>query len=183
MIEEAAGEPPDPDRVPGGWRSRLKEWARCMRAAGDRHPWLPGAAAGEPIMGPNETGWIECAAALADTGLDGSERMDTVAALSAHIRGTQSAGAAGTQPWAADRQRELLLAHADRYAAVASAAVSPVRDTSREFGLTRILDGLRLLIAERSSPPPPGPLPGALPALLAIPVGPPLRATDESAAG
>lgn len=157
MIEEAVGEPPDLDRVPGGWRSKLKEWARCMWAAWDRHTWLPGAAAGERIMDPNETGWIECAiAALADTGLDGSERMDTVAALSAHIRGTQSAGAAGTQPWATERQRELLLAHADRYPAlaVASAAVSPVRDTSREFGLTRILDGLGLLIAERSSPKP-----------------------------
>jgi len=91
-------------------------------------------------MDRNETGQIECAiAAPADTGLDGSERMDTVAALSAHIRGTQSAGAAGTQPWATERRRELLLAHAGRYpaltAAVASAAVSPVRDTSREFGL------------------------------------------------
>ena len=90
-------------------------------------------------MDRNETGQIECAiAAPADTGLDGSERMDAVAALSAHIRGTQSAGAAGTQPWATERRRELLLAHADRYPAltsVASAAVSPVRDTSREFGL------------------------------------------------
>ncbi len=29
----------------------------------------------------------------------GGERMDTVTALSAHIRGTQAAAAAGTQPW------------------------------------------------------------------------------------
>ncbi len=59
---------------------------------------------------------------------------------------------------ATDRQRELLLAGADRYpaltAAAASAAVSPARDTAREFGLTRILDGLGMLIAGRSSPKP-----------------------------
>jgi hypothetical protein len=65
--------------------------------AWDRYTWLPGATAGKPIMDPNETGWIECAiAALADTGLDGSERMDAVEALPARIRSTQSAGAAGT---------------------------------------------------------------------------------------
>jgi len=75
--------------------------------------------------GPQRDRLDRCAiAALADTGLDGSERMDAVAALSAHIRGTQSAGAAGTQPWATERRRELLLAHADRYPAL-TAVVSP----------------------------------------------------------
>src|SRR6266568_9275306 len=112
--------------------------------------------------------------------------METVPALSAHIRGTQSAGAAGTQSWATERWRELLLAHADRYPAltsVASAAVSPVRDTSREFGLPASSTASGCSSRNGHPPPPPGPLPGALPALLAIPVGPPLRATDESAAG
>jgi len=56
MIEEAVREPPDLDRVPGGWRSKLEEWARCMWAAWDRHTWLPGATAGERIMDPSETG-------------------------------------------------------------------------------------------------------------------------------
>ncbi len=43
MIEEAVGEPPDLRSVAGGWRPRLEEWARCMWAAWDRHPWLPAA--------------------------------------------------------------------------------------------------------------------------------------------
>ena len=156
MIEEAVGEPPDLRRVAGGWRPRLEEWARCMWAAWDRHPWLPAATAGERIMGPNETDWIECAvAALAGTGLDGGEQMDAVAVLSGHIRSSQSAAAAGTQPWTTGRQREVLLAHADRYpavtAALAGAAAPQARDSLREFGLTRILDGLAMLIGERPS--------------------------------
>ena len=156
MIEAAVGQPPDLTRVPGSWRPRLEIWARHMWATWDQHPWLPGATVGDRVMGPTETGWTESAvSALADTGLDGAEQMDAVSTLSGHIRNTRSANAAGTQPWTTQNQLALLHAHPDRYpaltAAVASAAGPSARERSRQFGLARILDGLEILIAERSA--------------------------------
>lgn len=185
MIEQAVGEPPDLNGIPGGWRPKLTEWARCMSALWDCHPWLPGATTGERIMGPRETSWTECGiAALAGTGLSGREQMDAVTLLSGHTRATRAVIAAGTQPWTTGIQRQLLTAHASRYpatvAALASAAV-PGGDTTREFGLTRILDGLGKLIAERhhqvrTQPKPARPRPAAAgpgPASQASPAQPP----------
>ncbi|REF00685.1 TetR/AcrR family transcriptional regulator [Thermomonospora umbrina] len=157
MIEEAVGEPPDLSAVPGGWRGRLQHWAQHLWETWDRHPWLPGATTGERVMGPKEIGWTEIAvAALVGTGLSGSEQMDAVLLLSGHVRNTRSTASAGTQPWTTQRQPDLstLPDHAaDRFpalsAAIASAA-DPTPDRSREFGLQRLLDGLEVLITQRT---------------------------------
>jgi AcrR family transcriptional regulator len=157
MIEQAVGDPPDLDHLPGGWRPRLEAWARQVWASWDCHPWLPGATTGDRVMGPRELGWTECAVgALAGTGLSGRERLDAVFVLSGHVRNARSLATAGTQPWTSRRQVELLRGHADRFPALA-AAVPAAGEASRrgdqdarEFGLARILDGLGLLIAERS---------------------------------
>ncbi|MBB5957113.1 AcrR family transcriptional regulator [Saccharothrix tamanrassetensis] len=154
MIESAVGEPPDLTTVPGGWRPRLVRWADLMRAAWDRHPWLPAATTGERLTGPREVGWTESAvAALADTGLDGSERMDAVFLLSGHIRNTQSAATAGTQPWTAEKHlRDILRDHSHRFPALLEAEGSTngsARDNGWSFGLERILDGLAVLIDSR----------------------------------
>lgn len=154
MTESAVGEPPDLSAVPGGWRPRLVRWAELMRAAWQRHPWLPAATTGERMTGPREVGWTESAvAALAGTGLDGGERMDAVFLLSGHIRNTQSAATAGTQPWTAQKRlREVLHAHRDRFPALHEAARSTdgvPRDNGWAFGLDRILDGVEVLIGQR----------------------------------
>jgi AcrR family transcriptional regulator len=160
MIETAAGEPPDLERIPGGWRSKLEEWAHLLRATWQRHPWLPAITVGHRVMGPKEVGWTECAiGALADTPLDGPERMDAVFLLSGHIRNTQSASMAGTQPWTTERAlspavTQLLRAHADRFPAlIAAAGVAggASGDNGWRFGLDRTLDGLELLITRRAS--------------------------------
>ncbi|MGH9242962.1 MAG: TetR/AcrR family transcriptional regulator [Acidimicrobiales bacterium] len=158
MIEQAVGDPPNLSRVRRGWRPKLEAWARRMWATWDRHPWLPEVTTGDRVMGPKELGWTECAVgALAGTGLHGREQMDAVFVLSGHIRNTRSIAAAGTQPWTSERQLALLRQHGDRFSAV-MAAVAPVvgaarhdAGSAREFGLRRILDGLELLIATRSS--------------------------------
>jgi AcrR family transcriptional regulator len=158
MIERAVGDPPDLDRVRGGWRGKLQAWAQAMWATWDRHPWLPGATTGDRVLGPRELGWTECAVgALAGSGLAGRERLDAVLALSGHIRNTRSMATAGTQPWTTGRQVALLRQHGDRFPALTAAVPaagdpSPHRsDHAREFGLARILDGLGLLIAERTT--------------------------------
>ncbi|WP_158845795.1 TetR/AcrR family transcriptional regulator [Saccharothrix deserti] len=154
MIESAVGEPPNLRTVPGGWRPRLVTWADLMRETWQRHPWLPAATTGERMTGPREVGWTESAvAALTDTGLDGGERMDAVFLLSGHIRNTQSAETAGTQPWTAEKHlREILQEHRERFPALHEAAQSTngaPRDNGWEFGLNRILDGLEVLIKGR----------------------------------
>ncbi|WP_033442471.1 TetR/AcrR family transcriptional regulator [Saccharothrix sp. NRRL B-16314] len=154
MIESAVGEPPNLRTVPGGWRPRLITWADLMRRTWRRHPWLPAATTGERMTGPREVGWTESAvAALGDTGLDGGERMDAVFLLSGHIRNTESAATAGTQPWTAEKQlRDILRDHRERFPALHEATMSTagtVRDNGWEFGLNRILDGLEVLIEGR----------------------------------
>ncbi|WP_158888222.1 TetR/AcrR family transcriptional regulator [Amycolatopsis anabasis] len=159
MIETAVGEPPDLAGSSGDWRAKLEEWAAGMRSTWQRHPWLPVATVGQRAMGPREIGWTECAVgALAGTGLDGAERMDAVFLLSGHIRNTQSAGTAGTQPWTSERRlspiiTELMRRHGDRFPELVAAADSTgdaPHDNGWEFGLRRILDGIAVLIAERS---------------------------------
>lgn len=150
MIEIAVGVPPDLSAAPGGWRPKLAEWARLMRETWQLHPWLPAATVGERAMGPREIGWTESAvAALEGTGLTGGQRLDAVFLLSGHIRNTQSAATAGTQPWERDKRlRGQIAAHGDRFPAlVAATGDAADADSSWEFGLARIFDGLTLLIA------------------------------------
>lgn len=157
MVEAAVGEPPDLMVVPGGWRPRLEEWAHQMRATWQRHPWLPGATVGDRATGPREIGWTESAvAALADSGLDGRERMDAVFLVSGHIRNTHSVTMAGTQPWTTDRRlrpiiTQRLREHGDRFQALieATSSAEPSSDNGFDFGLQRILDGLETFIARR----------------------------------
>ena len=154
MIEIAVGTPPDLSTVPGGWRPKLTEWAGLMRETWQRHPWLPAATVGERAMGPREIGWTEAAvAALDGTGLTGAECMDAVFLLSGHIRNTRSAATAGTQPWNRDKRlRAQIAAHGDLFPALvaATADAGDVNlDSSWQFGLDRIFDGLELLITGR----------------------------------
>jgi len=159
MIENAVGDPPELASIPGGWRPRLQEWARQLRATWQRHPWLPWATRGDRLMGPHEIGWTECAvAALADTRLSGAEQIDTVFLLSGHIRNTHSTAAVGTQPWTAERQLDPRLAKLlhedhDRFPALIAATdgAAVAADSTWEFGLRCLLDSIELLIAKRAA--------------------------------
>ncbi|WP_370947242.1 TetR/AcrR family transcriptional regulator [Amycolatopsis sp. cg5] len=159
MIETAVGEPPDLSPIPH-WRDRLVTWADGMREAWRRHPWIPVATVGDRMEGPREIGWTESAvAALEGTGLDGAERMDAVFLVSGHIRNTQSADTAGTQPWTDGRElnpmiTDLLGRHGYAFPALAAATASvngAELDNGWQFGLDRILDGLAVLIDSRGS--------------------------------
>ncbi|MBB5085113.1 TetR/AcrR family transcriptional regulator C-terminal domain-containing protein [Nonomuraea endophytica] len=139
--------------------SGYQEWAHQLWEAWDRHPWLPGATIGERIMGPKEIGWTEVAvAALAETGLNGSEQMDAVLLLSGHVPNTRSVTSAGTQPWTRQRQLSPALSvmldqAGDRFPALSAAIASAGPSTpcgSCEFGLQRRLDGLEVLITQRT---------------------------------
>ncbi|MFF8293150.1 TetR/AcrR family transcriptional regulator [Streptomyces sp. NPDC016309] len=160
MVETAIDEPPPGKGPRQEWRDRLGDWARHLATVFHRHPWLLDATVGPRVMGPRELGWMEQAlAALDGTGLTGAERMDAVVLLAGHVRGialqARATGPAGSpEARFAATLGQLMRTHGERYpaltAALASAARSGGQDQALEFGLHRILDGLGLLITERS---------------------------------
>ncbi|MDX3136109.1 TetR/AcrR family transcriptional regulator [Streptomyces europaeiscabiei] len=161
MVETAIGEAPPPDGSRCGWREQLSDWACRLVSVFEQHPWLLDATVGPRIMGPRELSWMEQAlAALHGTGFSGAERLDAVLLLAGHVRGiVQQARAAG-QTGNPEAQLiatlgELMQVHGEDYpaltAALASATQHGGQDQGFEFGLQRILDGLGLLIAQRSN--------------------------------
>ncbi|MFI1191814.1 TetR/AcrR family transcriptional regulator [Micromonospora sp. NPDC020750] len=154
MVERAIGVPPAID--PADWRAALKQWAHHLLDAYVRHPWTVEAILGPRAVGPNELGWMECAAGiLPSTGLTGSERLDAIGVLAGHVRAIAQQAMVGRQP-EADLTAEIaeqLRRHGDRFpalvATMAAAAADGGHDQAFEFGLDRILDGLDLLVDRR----------------------------------
>ncbi len=156
MIDRAVGDPPVLDSVPG--------WLlRGSRPGRDRSPRPGNAIPGcrwrrwaIRVMGPNEIGWIERAIdTLADTLLVPSEQMAVVLLICGHIRNTQSAATAGTQPWSGVGNA-VPDVHGDELPAlerVLDAATDDTSDRGRAFGLTCILGGVEAILAERTPRP------------------------------
>jgi AcrR family transcriptional regulator len=145
-----------------GWRAGLTEWSHQLLFAYLRHPWALEATVGPRPVGPNEVGWMEIAVSmLADTGLTGSERLDTLAVLSGHARMiAQQAGASAAPEARFDAVLAGLLdEHGEHFPAMAatvrSAGTDGGADQAFSFGLDRILDGLQTLITQRRSRTPP----------------------------
>ncbi|WP_435209732.1 TetR/AcrR family transcriptional regulator [Micromonospora sp. bgisy143] len=159
MIETGIGEPPAlPTDLP--WRDRLDAWARQMYDRFRRHPWAVAATVGVRVMGPNELGWMERAvAALEGTRLHGGEKLDVVVLLVGHVRNlAQQVAAIDTDT--PERAMEpglsaLLRGHERRFpallAAVASSAAQDGQDQALDFGLSRILDGVQMLVTDRAA--------------------------------
>ncbi|SCF00361.1 transcriptional regulator, TetR family [Micromonospora coriariae] len=160
MIETGIGEPPVlPADAP--WRDQLDAWARQMYDRFRRHPWAVTATVGVRVLGPNELGWMERAInALNGTRLHGGEKLDVVVLLVGHVRNlAQQVAAIPTET--PEQAMEpalsaLLRGHEQRFpallAAVASAAAHDGRDQALDFGLSRILDGVQLLLTDRARP-------------------------------
>ncbi|MFI0220434.1 TetR/AcrR family transcriptional regulator [Streptomyces lydicus] len=161
MVETAIGDTPSQDGRRCGWREQLSDWAGRLVTVFYRHPWLLDATGGPRILGPRELAWMEQAlAALDGTGLSGAERLDAIVLLSGHVRGiaqqARMAGQAGNpEAQLMVTLGELMQAHGDHYPALTAALASVNQhggqDQGFKFGLQRILDGLGLLIAQRSN--------------------------------
>jgi AcrR family transcriptional regulator len=163
MIDTGLGQPPALGTMPGGWRPKLSHWAQQLFGLFWRHPWALEVTVGARAMGPNELGWLEQAvAALTGTGLDGSEMLDIAVTLTGHVRTIAQQGTAIASD-APEHAIEAALTAAlhgreDRYPALA-AALNPAaahgsQNQALQFGLSRILDGVELLITARASPRP-----------------------------
>jgi AcrR family transcriptional regulator len=163
MIDMGVGEAPRSSGAAGDWRLRLDQWARQLFSRFWQHRWALEVTVGPRVIGPNELGWMEEAvAALAGTGLDGGEMLDVAATLAGHVRAIaqQRSAPAGGHPEQAMAAAITSLLHGrqERFpalsAALEAAAEHSSQDKALDFGLARILDGVGLLIASRTQPPP-----------------------------
>ncbi|MFD3594877.1 TetR/AcrR family transcriptional regulator [Nocardia sp. NPDC058640] len=158
MLDAAMGEPPDIGGGQRNWRVALRAWVEAIFDRYRTHPWAIELTLGVRPFGPNEMGWTEAAlAAQAGTGLSGSEKLDAIVLLNGHARNLAQQVASMTD--GGEQQfTEMMVAAADRYpqvrAAFAEEAVAPAGkggpDDALRFGVDRILDGLAVLIDQRS---------------------------------
>ncbi|WP_308212105.1 MULTISPECIES: TetR/AcrR family transcriptional regulator [Nocardia] len=163
MIDEAYGPPPEltaaqQDSTEQPWRARLRRWTVELHDRMRGHPWVLEIAIGIRPFGPREVAWTEAAlAALADTALNGSERLDAVVLLTGHARSLaqQSAGVPD-ENIEAELGKQLLQTLAGRaadyphvLAAFTESGPPESQNNALHFGIDRILDGLAALTDRR----------------------------------
>nr|WP_275402558.1 TetR/AcrR family transcriptional regulator [Streptomyces sp. SID13031] len=162
----------EPARQPGGWRGALEFIARRNWDVLTRHPWLHEVPTGRNTLGPNITLKYEAELRPLDgIGLTDVEMDSTLTLVLTHILGTARAGAeqARTQQESGMSDEEWWLttspvlerymsAVADRFPLAGRVGTSAgqehqaIMDPAHAltFGLTRILDGTALLVADRT---------------------------------
>jgi AcrR family transcriptional regulator len=160
MLDAGVGAPPDPRDAPPGWRPRLEQWARAYLAALLANPWMLQVPPAAPPITPNQIAWLERAlAALAGTALPERSKLSVVMLLSGFVRSWAATAAAAMQP-PGDRRpvdygRALArLTDAERFPAITAAVAAGAidddatydADAEFTFGLTRVLDGIAVLL-------------------------------------
>jgi len=162
MIEAAVGEPPV-IAADLEWRAGLDAWARALSAAFHHHPWLLGASMRLRIMGPRELRWMDRALALfAGTGLSAAETHQAFLALLGQVHSATrfslppgaGRGVSGEQ-WVT-ATRSVLREHGEGYpalrAVMAAGAFQTTRGDGLTFALRCVLDGIGVLVAQRTAP-------------------------------
>lgn len=171
MVDQAMGVMPDAD-VGRGWRAGLERWSNLELAKYREHGW----ALRLPIMGPpitpNQLDWMEQGLrCLRDTGLEAYEKLSVILMITNYTRGwatvssdidaAQAAGDVTTLTVMAN-YGDIITKVADpaKYAELHQVVAAGVfegglaeedePDFDYHFGLNRLLDGLELLIRERS---------------------------------
>ncbi|EDY54757.1 TetR family transcriptional regulator [Streptomyces sp. SID5470] len=162
VAETAWGPAPDLETGPDQWRAAAATWTRAMIERCETHPWLPDL----PIRGapatPNLLRWTEVLLeALTGAGLSPAESLGCALLLDGYARRIASArrdvrdsSAAPVQSAAVARFLQPLL-HEHGYPILASMMTNHeyddgIGDDDVDFGLTRILDGIEVLIARRT---------------------------------
>lgn len=162
----------EPARQPGGWRGALEFIARRHWDLLAKHPWLHDVPAGRSTLGPNATLVYEAelrpldGLGLTDVEMDSAlalvgTHVNAIARAAAEQRRTQQDSGLTDQEWwvtTAPLLERYMAGLADRFplaARVGSSAGEEYQslldaDHALAFGLTRILDGIALLIEQRS---------------------------------
>jgi AcrR family transcriptional regulator len=172
MVDQAMGAMPDA-ATGDGWRAGLERWSKLELAKYREHGW----ALRLPIMGPpitpNQLIWMEQGLrCLRDTGLEAFEKLSVIlmitnytrgwATVSSDIEAAQAAGDVTTLTVMASYGEIITkVADPEKYAELHKVVAAGVFEGGLEddeepefdyhFGLNRLLDGIELLIRERSA--------------------------------
>lgn len=157
MTDAAPG--PPPELPAAGWRPRLETWARALRDVYYAHPWILQVTAGLPPLDPGQLAWLDRGlSALDGTTLSQADRFETIMTIVNYARGEAQIGAAlrhrGGDPTEYGRLIARLVTP-DRMPALAAAVAAGVFRAADDdpaesfgFGLTRILDGVNVLLTD-----------------------------------
>lgn len=172
MVDQAMGAMPDLD-LADGWRACLERWSNLELAKYREHGW----ALRLPIMGPpitpNQLNWMEQGLrCMRDTGLEAFEKLSVIlmitnytrgwATVSSDIEAAQAAGDVTTLTVMANYGEIITkVADPEKYSELHKVVAAGVFEDGFEddaepefdyhFGLNRLLDGIELLIRERSA--------------------------------
>jgi AcrR family transcriptional regulator len=171
MLDAICAETARPEEVPGGWRGRLTLIARENWALYHRHPWMLQVSTSRPVLGPNLVAKYDYELrAVEGVGLTDIEMDMTIALLGDFVHGSvraainaaqaeQQTGMSEIEWWAAYQPLLEKVYDAEKYPTATrvgtaageefQAASAPER--TFEFGLSRLLDGIGVLIAQRAS--------------------------------
>jgi AcrR family transcriptional regulator len=170
MIDTVYAEMARPEDVSGGWRARLESVARENWALYRRHRWLLQVESNRPVLGPHSMAKYDYELrAVADVGLSDVEMDAVVTLVLGHVRSAARAVASAAEleresgltdkqwwqtcePWLARFMTSGSYPMAARVGAAAGEAYGAAYDPEYafEFGLARVLDGIGVVIEQRS---------------------------------
>jgi AcrR family transcriptional regulator len=169
MQDVAMGLPPKPPADPADWRAGLTEWSVAAVQAYLNAPWTTRIPIPAPPITPNQIRWLEAGlSCMRGTGLREREKLSTILLLSAVARfqgtvaadtATATAAAGGQDPTAGYGAALRQLADPADFPAVHAAILAGSMDDDEQdftaeelrFGLDRILDGLDILVRQRTA--------------------------------
>jgi AcrR family transcriptional regulator len=155
MTDRALG--PPPTISPGRWRDRIEAWALAVFTVFLKHPWGLQTTTGDRVIGPNEARWTEVALGiLAETGLDGGDRLDILAVTAGHMRSIAQHAAAWGGLEKLEREMQdmfgLMLRGREEKFPELTKSIAESRNSANEnngltFGLNCIFDGVEARVA------------------------------------
>jgi AcrR family transcriptional regulator len=156
MQEAGMGLPPLTVTEAEGWRDGLMRWYRASLATYSEHPWLLDIPAEGVPSTPNYLGWLDAGLQVLDsTPLDARQRVAAVVTLSGHSRAgatiARSRERAESDPDVASAALVAELVTAEQFPSLFPAIEAGAfrsADNPYEFGVSRLLDGLELLISQ-----------------------------------
>jgi AcrR family transcriptional regulator len=154
-------------RTPGAtWREAMEEIARSRRALYQKHKWLAQVPQARPLLGPNVLASFEDSlSVLAGTGLTPAEKLNVIVVVDGYVIGAtrneieaaqaaERTGVTDEQFWAAHEPFMIEMLGTGEYphlSALPESVFSESSETSFDFGLDRILDGIETLIKTRQT--------------------------------
>ena len=165
MLDAVLEPPASLDEPTENWRTGLERWCWEMRRGLKLHPWVERVPVGGLLGTPSQLGWMDRGlAAMTDTALSEQERAEVLLLLNGYVyweaRLHADLAKAEDTDMAIERFDALMRAvtNSDRFPAARRAIDAGIfndepgddRDADFAFGLARVLDGIALLIEQRS---------------------------------